>query len=363
MAGETAQISPLAERFARRIRAQGPISVAEYMAEVNAFYYGTRDPFGAAGDFITAPEISQIFGELIGVWCADYWQRLGTPDPVLLVELGPGRGTLMADALRATRNVPGFHNALRLHLVERSPVLRRVQQEKLAASAPIFHDDIATLPEAPMLVAANEFLDALPIHQIARRAGTWHERKIALAPDGEGLRFALEPQPIVAAGQLPSAADGTIAELCPAAATLGEAVGTRLRAEGGAALFIDYGYWGPASGDTLQAVRRHRPHEVLEEPGSADLTAHVDFTAFADAASARGTVAYGPLTQREFLLQLGLAARKAKLLERATPAQADAIESGCCRLIDPAEMGDLFKVLALTQKGAPAPAGFAVEPA
>ena len=363
MASEAAQITPLAGRLAHRIRAQGPISVAEYMEEVNAFYYGTRDPFGVAGDFITAPEISQIFGELIGAWCADYWQRLGAPDPVLLVELGPGRGTLMADLLRATRNVPGFAQAVCLHVVELSPVLRQIQQEKLAAYSPIFHDDIATLPEAPMLLAANEFLDALPIRQFERRSGDWHERKIALAPDGKSLRFVLEPQPSPTAPPLHSAAEGKIAELCPAAATLGEAIGARLWAKGGAALFIDYGYFAPAYGDTLQAVRRHRHHAVLDEPGGADLTAHVDFAAFADAARAGGAVAYGPVTQRDFLLRLGLAARRAKLLERATPEEAQAVESGCQRLIDPKQMGDLFKVVALGCKDAPVPAGFAVGPA
>jgi NADH dehydrogenase [ubiquinone] 1 alpha subcomplex assembly factor 7 len=358
MAGEAARISALAQRLAHRIRAAGPISIADYMDEVGAFYYGTRDPFGAAGDFITAPEVSQIFGELIGAWCADYWQRIGTPDPVLLVELGPGRGTLMADALRATRNVPGFAKALRLHLVERSPVLRRMQDEKLGAVEPQWHDGIATLPPGPLLLIANEFLDALPIRQFERRGGAWHERRIALASDGESLTFALDPQPSLLAAHLPEGAEGAMAELCPAAAALGAALGARLAAEGGAALFIDYGYVASACGDTLQAVRSHRPHAVLDEPGSADLTAHVDFAAFARAAEYNRAQAYGPVTQREFLVQLGLEARAAQLREHASPAQVEEIRSGCQRLIDPAAMGTLFKVLALGKKGAPAPAGF-----
>jgi NADH dehydrogenase [ubiquinone] 1 alpha subcomplex assembly factor 7 len=358
MAGEAAQVSALAQRLAQRIRAAGPISIADYMDEAGAFYYGTRDPFGAAGDFITAPEVSQIFGELIGAWCAELWQRLGAPDPVLLVELGPGRGTLMADALRAARVVPAFTRALRLHLIERSPTLRRLQDEKLGAFEPRWHDSIATLPPGPMLLVANEFLDALPIRQFERRGAAWHERRIALARDGESLAFALDPQPSLLAAHLPSGAEGAIAELCPAAAALGGALGMRLAAQGGAALFIDYGYVASACGDTLQAMRRHRPHAVLDEPGSADLTAHVDFAAFASAARAAGADSHGPITQSAFLQSLGLAARAAQLRERASPAQAEAIRSGSQRLIDPAAMGTLFKVLALGKKGAPAPAGF-----
>jgi len=303
------------------------MSVADYMAEVSAFYYGTRDPFGAAGDFITAPEVSQIFGELIGAWCADYWQRMGAPDPVLLVELGPGRGTLMADALRATRAVPGFAKAVRLHLIEQSPVLRRMQQEKLADYAPAFHDDIATLPQEPMLLVANEFLDALPIHQYEQHGLGWYERLVGLDERGENLTFCLAPQSTLLDG-VPSGArwenEGKIREACPAAEKLGEELGIRLRRCGGAALIIDYGYdWRlgrGALGDTLQALRRHQHVPVLEAPGTSDVTAHVDFSAFAHAGKYGNAAVHGPVTQREFLLQLGLEARKAKLLERATQA-------------------------------------------
>jgi NADH dehydrogenase [ubiquinone] 1 alpha subcomplex assembly factor 7 len=375
MASEAAQINPLLERLARRIRATGPISVADYMDEVSAFYYATRDPFGAAGDFITAPEVSQIFGELIGAWCADYWQRLGAPDPVLLVELGPGRGTLIADALRATRNVPGFHRALRLHLVERSPKLRALQQEKLADFAPVFHEKTAifapmerdgteTLPHAPMLLIANEFLDALPIAQFVRCKTGWHQRKVGIDPDGKSLVFCLAEDPtllggIPDGGLFARATEGDVVESCSAAEKLAENLGVRLRRHGGAALFIDYARAPSPYGDTLQAVRGHRSHSILLEPGSADLTAHVDFAAFVRAAESDGAQAYGSVTQRDFLLRLGLEARKRKLLERATPEQAQTIETGCRRLIDPAEMGTLFKVLALGQRGAPTPAGFA----
>jgi NADH dehydrogenase [ubiquinone] 1 alpha subcomplex assembly factor 7 len=358
VAGTQGSVSALARRLAQRIRATGPISVADYMDEVSACYYAARDPLGVAGDFITAPEISQIFGELIGAWCVDLWQRLGAPDPVLLVELGPGRGTLLADALRATRAVPSFARALRLHLVERSPVLRRMQAEKLGASTPQWHEGLATLPHGPMLLIANEFLDALPIRQFERRGATWHERRIALGADGESLNWALEPQPSLLASHLPEAEHGMVAELAPAAAALGQALGARLSQEGGAALFIDYGSVASTGGDTLQAVRHHRRHGVLEEPGSADLTAHVDFAAFAVAARASGAESFGPVTQGAFLESLGIAARAARLIEHATPPQAQAIETGCRRLIDPDAMGSLFKVLALGKKGAATPSGF-----
>jgi NADH dehydrogenase [ubiquinone] 1 alpha subcomplex assembly factor 7 len=356
------ELSALARRLDGRIRQAGPISVADYMDEVAAFYYGSGDPFGAAGDFITAPEISQIFGELIGLWCAELWQRLGAPDPVLLVELGPGRGTLMADALRAAGVMPSFGRALRLHLVERSPVLREMQAEKLSAFAPQWHDSVATLPPGPMLLIANEFLDALPIRQFARQGGAWHERQIGRGADGESFAFVLAPQPSPAGADLPPAADGTIAEQSPATSALAAAIGARLARQGGAALVIDYGYFPSAYGDTLQALRRHRRHDPLVDPGSADLTAHVDFAAFAAAARAGGAEILGPVTQGEFLTRLGLEARTAKLIEVAMPAQASSIRSGAERLIDPAQMGHLFKVLALGQKGAPPPSGFEGEP-
>ena len=350
-------MSALAQQLKQRIRTSGPLSVADYMDAVSSFYYGTRDPFGVAGDFITAPEISQMFGELIGLWCAEFWQRIGTPNPVLLVEPGPGRGTLMADALRATRIVPGFAAAVQLHLIERSPSLCRLQAEKLEGFAPHWHDSIATLPAGPMLLIANEFLDALPIRQFEHRGNAWHERRIALAEDGEHLAFALDPQPSLLAAHLPAGNEGAIAELCPPAAALGTALGARLAAEGGAALFIDYGYTAPACGDTLQAVQRHQPQPVLAAPGDADLTAHVDFARFASAARAGGAASYGPVTQRAFLQRLGIDTRAAALTKRA-PAQAAAIHAALERLIGASAMGSLFKVLALTQQAAPAPAGF-----
>ncbi len=329
------------------------------MEEVAAFYYASRDPFGAEGDFVTAPEVSQIFGELIGLWCVDLWQRMGRPAPFLLAELGPGRGTLMADALRAARVAPEFGRALRLHLVERSGLLRRKQAEKLGTFAPQWHDSVAALPPGPMLLIANEFLDALPVRQFERRGGAWHERRVTIgAQQDDSLAFALDPAPSPLGAHLPPAPDGAVAELSLAAAALGQALGARLAAEGGAALFIDYGYFPSAAGDTVQAVRRHRPHAVLEAPGEADLTAHVDFAAFATAASASGAAVFGPVTQGAFLASLGLAARRDALVRNAGTAQAQSIDAACRRLIDPAAMGTLFKVMALGQKGGPAPAGF-----
>lgn len=342
------------------------MTIAEYMVEAlwhpSHGYYANRDPLGARGDFITAPEISQIFGELIGLWCAELWQRMGAPDPVIVAELGPGRGTLMADALRAAQRVPAFRRAVRLHLVERSPKLRAAQAGALAAAEPHWHDDIATLPAGPLLLIANEFLDALPIRQLQRVAASWHERRIGLAADGASLAFVLESAPSLLAGGLPPeiahAPAGSIAALSPVALSIGRDLGARLAAHGGAALFIDYGYYPSACGDTLQAVRRHRRHEVLAAPGAADLTAHVDFAAFAGAARAAGACAFGPVTQGAFLATLGAEARVAALLRNAAPHQVEIIRSGYRRLIAHDEMGTLFKALALTDKHAPVPLGF-----
>ncbi len=360
-------MNPLARMVARRIRAIGPITIADYMTEALSHprhgYYATRDPLGARGDFVTAPEVSQIFGELIGLWCADTWHRMGRPDPIILAELGPGRGTLMADALRAVRSVPPFRRALRLHLVETSPVLRAAQAQALSGADPCWHDDVTSLPEGPLLLIANEFLDALPIRQFLRGPTGWHERRIGLAGEGESLAFILDPEPSAwAAALLPAAAHeappGTLCEVSPAALSLAHSLGARLVNQGGAALFIDYGYYPRACGDTLQAVRHHRHHDVLADPGEADLTAHVDFAAIAAAGEEAGARAYGPVAQGAFLSALGLAERAAVLLTKATPQQVAALQSACRRLLDPAEMGTLFKVLALTHPTLPMPAGF-----
>jgi NADH dehydrogenase [ubiquinone] 1 alpha subcomplex assembly factor 7 len=266
----------------------------------------------------------------------------------------------MADALRATRNVPGFHNALQMHLVETSPSLRRLQQEKLAAYQPQFHDHIVKLPQGPMLLIANEFIDALPIMQFERQGGAWHARKIGFDVTCGGLALLTDPQPNRMGPILPEAPDRAVLEmrgLSPEAYIAGH-----LRDHGGAALIIDYGYYPSQSADTLQAVRQHKPVPITECPGEADLTAHVDFGHLAQVAAGNGAAVYGPVTQRDFLLALGIVAREAALAKNATPEQREAIRSGVKRLIDPAQMGSLFKVLALTQKGGPVPAGFGTAP-
>ena len=364
-----ARVSPepdgLLRQLQARIAAAGPIGIDAYMEaallDPRWGYYTRRDPLGARGDFITAPEVSQVFGELIGLWCAELWQRMGAPDPVILAELGPGRGTLMRDALRAARVLPGFGRAARLHLIERSPVLRRAQAAALADAAPQWHDVLADLPPGPLLLVANEFLDALPIRQFVRHGDGWHERRVVLAEDG-GLAFAIDPSPRAdhgIAGALADAPLGSVAETRAPAQALARQLGARLAASGGAALFIDYGHGESACGDTLQAVRQHYRHDVLSDPGSADLTAHVDFAAFA--AAAEGARVWGPVTQGAFLRALGIAARTDALSARATPDQARLLASGTRRLVDPATMGRLFKVLALSGRATPPLAGFVME--
>ena len=359
-------MTPLGEVLARRIRAHGPLTVADFMAEALGHpeygYYTTRDPLGRAGDFTTAPEISQVFGELIGLWCADLWSRMGRPDPVILAELGPGHGTLMRDALRAARLVPEFLKAVRLHLVETSPVLRRVQGKTLQAHRPVWHETITTLPQGALLVIANEFFDALPIRQFVKAEAGWREKLVGLSAEADALAFALSPGPTPALALIPpelrDAPPGSVAEICPAALAIADGLAERLVATGGAALVIDYGYLGPACGDTLQAVRRHQRHDPLEAPGTADLTAHVDFTALTAAAHQAGAWSWGPVPQGAFLQAIGIAARLERLLENADTRQAADLGIAVRRLIDPAEMGTLFKCLCLATPGLPPPAGF-----
>jgi len=358
-------MADLAARIARRIRREGPLSIAAFMAvalhDPEAGYYARRDPLGRAGDFITAPEISQIFGELIGLWCADLWRHLGQPQSVILAELGPGSGALLEDFLRAAAVLPAFHRALDLWLVEASPVLRARQQRRLSGLGMHFVADIDALPPGPLLLTANEFLDALPIRQLVRGRLEWAERLVAL-DDKDRLVFADGQEnpalTLLVPPALRAQPAGTIVEICPAAAALAATLGERLVREPGAALFVDYGYFPSATGATLAALRRHASAPVLDDPGSADLSAHVDFAAFAGAADAAGAIVHGPVTQGRFLAALGAEARLAALSARATKVQRAALESGLERLIDPAQMGNLFKVLALTSPGLSAPAGF-----
>lgn len=312
-----------------------------FMARANALYYATHDPFA---DFTTAPEITQAFGEVLGAWAAITWTAMGRPDPVILAEAGPGRGTLMADALRLIGRVaPDFRAALRLHLVESSPRLRLAQAALLPGAT--WHDAVAALPPGPMILLANEFLDALPIRQFLRRGDAWVERYVA---DGAWAEQPVPPEALPDAGWT-----GAIHEYRdPALAAL---IGQRLRDHGGAALFLDYGPLASGPGDSLQALRDGKPADPLATPGTADLTAHVDFAAFARAA---GAAAHGPVPQGKFLTRLGLFQRIDRLARGLPPRQALAMIEAGRRLAEPDRMGALFKAMALTHPALPTPAGF-----
>jgi SAM-dependent MidA family methyltransferase len=354
----------LSELIAHLIHERGPLNVATYMQLVLGHptlgYYARREPFGAEGDFVTAPELSQVFGELIGLCLAQRWLELGQPHPVGLVELGPGRGMLMADAWRATRHVDGFHRAVRLHLVETSARLRALQAERLAGTGATWHDDFAEVPEGmPLLLVANELLDALPVRQFERSREGWRERLVTL--DGAGrLAFALAPGISPYSGELMrrhgGAPLGRIVELSPAREALVRGIARRLVADGGLALLIDYGAVR-LDGPSLQAVRRHGRADPLEAPGEVDLSAHVAFGELAAAARGAGACAWGPLPQGELLTRLGAEIRLARLCA-ARPDRAEHMREGLARLLDPARMGRLFLVLALTGDDAPPP-GFA----
>lgn len=355
-------MSALADALRAEIRRSGPLPLARFMdAALNDpvhGYYRTRDPLGAAGDFVTAPEISQMFGELLGVWLAYSWQQMGSPGDALLVELGPGRGTLMGDALRATQRVPGFHESVTLHLVETNPVLRQAQQTALGAFEPMWHARVADLPPGPLLLVANEFFDALPIDQYIFAKGAWHERRVGLAKNQEGgeeFVFTVGPP---AERVFPPGSEGAIREDAPAGHAVLRQVATRLASFGGAAIIVDYGTANGETGDSLQAMRGHARHDPLTEPGSADLTSHVDFAALAAIARQAGAKAFGPMEQGRFLEILGIAQR-AEVLSKSSPAQTGKIGLAVKRLIAPTEMGTLFKVLAVTGPQQPTPPGFA----
>ncbi len=353
-------MSALAAELKDLIALEGPISIERYMALCLSHprygYYTTRDPFGPSGDFITAPEVSQMFGELLGLWCADLWLQLGSPKPFQIIELGPGRGTLMADAFRAMRVVPGLLGALEIHLVETSPVLRQRQRQTLAAVTPPlhWHAALGDVPPGPAVVLANEFFDALPLRQFMRQTTGWHERLVGLSPDG-GLVFGLAPgaTPLVA----PDAPPGTVLERAGLAALILRELAQRLLRYGGAGLIIDYGSCHGAPGDTLQALRAHQPVSPLSSPGEADLTVHVDFHALCQIATQSGATVFGPTTQRAFLRALGIDQRAATLSAYASvQARAD-IASALDRLTGETAMGTLFKVLAIAAPGL-RPSGF-----
>ena len=324
-------MTPLERALRDRILSEGPITVEAYMDACNGYYYATRDPLGARGDFTTAPEISQMFGELVGACLADCWERAAKPDGLRYVELGPGRGTLAADALRVMLSAGVEPH---VHFIETSPVLREAQAKAVPNAS--WHDDVSSVPAGPLLVVANEFLDALPVRQFVGDA----ERKVTAA-----------------AGGLAFDRDGEIAEASPARDEAVSQIAMRLAADGGAALFIDHGHEKSGPGDTLQAVRDNKYAPVLDRPGEQDLTAHVDFEALAKAAGAAGAMATPIVTQGRWLERLGIEART-QALARTHPDRADDIETGRRRLCDSDEMGELFKVVAIHSPEWPAPAGF-----
>jgi SAM-dependent MidA family methyltransferase len=317
-----------------------------FMAAANARYYATHDPFK---DFVTAPEIFQAFGEVLGAWAAVGWAAMGHPAPVILAEAGPGRGTLMADACRLIGRVaPDFAAAAHLHCIETSPKLRAVQATRLPRAT--WHDSLDTVPLGPLILLANEFLDALPIRQFVRRPPGWTERWVV---DGAPVE-----RPVVPDAPLPPAADGEIVEIGEAALAWTTAVASRLVAHGGMALIIDYGPAESAPGDSLQAIQGGHPANPFAAPGAADLTAHVDFQAIATAACAAGAAVFGPIPQGPFLVRLGLFQRIDRLARGAPAAQAAALIAAGQRLVEPDRMGRLFKVLAICHPLLPVPAGF-----
>jgi SAM-dependent MidA family methyltransferase len=342
----------LAERLKAEIRASGPITVAQFMTRAlhdpEQGYYATRPRLGAEGDFITAPMVSQMFGELIGLWCAEAWRRMGAPARLVWAELGPGDGTLIEDALRAVRAAPGFREAAELWLVEPSGPLKARQQTRLGAERARWSGGLDALPEdAPLILVANEVLDCLPARQFVRGERGWAERMVGLGPEGE-LAFGLAPAPLERA--LPAAPPGAVLELSPAQEALGAVLGRRIARQGGAALLIDYGRAEPGFGDTLQALRGHEKLGPLEAPGEADLTAHADFPAVLAAARGEGAATSGPLGQGELLRRLGIEARAAALAG-ARPDKADAIARQLQRLTAPEQMGELFKAACIHAPG------------
>jgi SAM-dependent MidA family methyltransferase len=365
-------MSGLADHLRELIAEEGPLTLERFMSLALAHptlgYYPTRDPLGREGDFITAPEISQMFGELLGLWAAETWVSMGAPAQLRLVELGPGRGTLMADALRAASVVPSFAQSIDVHLVETSPELGRAQHEQLEKTGvPItWHAGIETLPPGPAIIIANEFFDALPVRHYVRGARGWHERLVGLNDAGAfvfGLSREIEPT-LSAEGP-----EGSIIEICPAGQQIISTLAQRLVTQGGAALLIDYGYVETALGETLQAMKGHAFVDPLAEPGEADLTTHVDFAALARAAAKEGALVHGPLQQGFFLSRLGIFERAQALARRADAAQAAQIESALVRLVSTQKgvkvsqgtvdgMGELFKVLCITSPELPVPPGF-----
>ena len=354
--------TPLDHELVRLIETTGPLPLDRYMALCLGHplhgYYMSRDPFGRGGDFTTAPEISQMFGEIIGIWCMQCFDLMGKPKAFDLIELGPGRGTLMLDLLRAVRAMPNFLSRLTVRLVETSPLLRALQEQTLkAAAVPLtWHQTLDDIPSSPSLLIANEFFDALPVRQFQRLEQGWAERVIGLS-EGK-LRIGLVPRVLVPPFWAAAAKEGEVVEIRPSAESWAAAIADRLTSHPGEALIIDYGHLNSAPGDTLQAVRDHQPVPIIDRPGRSDLTAHVDFEALAHALRSAGARTCTPLTQRAFLLDMGLELRVSRLSRNATEAEKRELAMAAERLAGPGQMGHLFKVMAATSPGLSCPHPF-----
>jgi len=357
-------MNALARRIARMIEMDGPISVGAFMMlalhDREMGFYATRESIGAQGAFVTAPEMSQVFGEVMGLWCSACWRDQGAPAAPLIVDLGPGRGTLAADMLRALRHAPDFLNGLEVVLVEASPKLESAQRERLAETPVSIRwvgrwDDIET--DRPLFVIANEFFDALPVRQFVMTERGWCERIVTF--QSGALTFALSPQavPLPCNPVRGDATLGAVYEICQAATSLAEDIGRSIVANRGAALIIDYGHDGRGYGDTLQAVRNHAYDDVLAAPGEADLSTHVDFSALAFVIGRGGARTHGPVTQAAFLRELGIETR-GRQLARANPDRSAEIETAIARLIGAEAMGKLFKAMSIVPPNVPMPPGF-----
>lgn len=360
------EITPLEQRLIDLIQLKGPITVADYMTDAlghpHEGYYMRGTPIGADGDFTTAPEISQTFGELIGLWLVEAWQAMGSPEAFNLIELGPGRGVMMADILRAARLRPGFTRAAQVWLLESSGRMRLEQQKRLKATEakPLWADDLSDIPPAPSLVVANEFFDCLPIHQFERIKSGWRERLVGIDETGERLAFTLGAAPPPPDFELPDISESVVGDIFEVSVETHD-FATRLcallREQGGHALVIDYGHMERGFGDTLQAVKDHQYWPPLASPGRADITAHVDFEKLAQVAIENGVSAHGPVTQGRFLDRLGLPLRVEALCKDLEEDRAAAIRSAAARIAAPNAMGEIFKVICLSSPTLPAPAG------
>jgi NADH dehydrogenase [ubiquinone] 1 alpha subcomplex assembly factor 7 len=367
------EYSPLQSEIKKLIKSSGPMPVRRYMelclTHPKYGYYISRDPLGREGDFTTAPEVSQMFGELLGLWAASAWKAIGSPSLLRLIELGPGHGTMMADALRALRVLPPLYQALSIHLVEINPVLRDMQKSTLSGVRNIaWHDSIDQVPDGPAIIFANEFFDVLPIHQVVRQETGWHERTVELDDMGQ-LVFGAAPEPVprfdvLLPPLLRAAPVGAVFEWRPDAEIM--KIATRVRDQDGAALIIDYGHLRSDAGDTFQAIARHSFTDPLKNPGQADVTAHVDFQALARAAEDMGARVHGPVPQGDFLRRLGIETRALTLMAKTTHEVSEDISAALKRLIGVGRggMGSMFKVVAISEPRLTELAGFSdLEPA